>query len=97
MMLEETAGSTSLVRNREPHFKVFPEFKDASYAERYRLLLTKLIRERLYDSACLLLSDRFSGRKGNYRELDSELSFERFIGSLLGRAIAIAQARRSKG
>jgi hypothetical protein len=94
MMLEETTGSTSPVRNREPHFEVFPEFKDASYARRYQLLLTKLVRERLYDSACFLLSDRVSGPKGSYREPDPELSFEKFIGSLLGRVIAIARARR---
>ncbi len=93
MMLEETAGSTSPVRNREPHFRVFPEFKDASYAERYRLLLMKLIRERLYDSACFLLSDRVSGRKGNYREPEPELSFEKFISSLLAKAIVIAGTR----
>jgi hypothetical protein len=93
MMLEETGGSASPARNREPHFDVFPEFKAASYAERYRLLLLKLIRERLYDSACLLLSDRVSGRKGNYREPEPELRFERFIASLLAKAIAIAGMR----
>jgi len=45
------------VRPQDPHFKVFPEFKAASCAKRYEVLLTKLVRERLYDSACFLLSD----------------------------------------
>jgi hypothetical protein len=40
MLLEDAPGSTSPVRVKEPHFKVFPEFRDASYAERYGLLLT---------------------------------------------------------
>ena len=34
MLLEEAPGSMSLVANREPHFAVFPEFRDASYAQR---------------------------------------------------------------
>ena len=45
MLLEEAKGSLSPVRAREPHFKVFPEFRDASYAKRYEILLTKLVRE----------------------------------------------------
>ncbi len=90
MLLEEAPGSTSPVRSREPHFQVFPEFKDASYARRYDVLLTKLVRERLYDGACFLLSDRVSGLKGKYREPNSELSFANFVTSLLGRAIAIS-------
>jgi hypothetical protein len=56
MLLEDSPGSTKAVGNKEPHFHVFPEFKGASYAKRYEILLTKLVRERLYDSACLLLS-----------------------------------------
>jgi len=92
MLLEEGAGSTSPVRNREPHFQVFPEFKDSSYAQRYRVLLTKLVRERLYDSACFLLSNREGGLRGSYREPDPELTFEKFIASLLARAIAMARA-----
>ena len=40
---------------KEPHFQVFPEFREASYAKRYEILMTKLVRERLYDSAALFL------------------------------------------
>lgn len=61
MLLEETAGSMNAVSNREPHFPVFPEFKDSSYAGHYQILLTKLVRERLYDSACFMLSDAEGG------------------------------------
>jgi hypothetical protein len=38
MLLEETPRSMRPVRAQEPHFKVFPEFKDASYAKRYDIL-----------------------------------------------------------
>ncbi len=94
MLLEEACGSTSPVRNREPHFKVFPEFRDASYAQRYQILLTKLVRERLYDAACLLLSDASNGFKGGYREPTPELSFCNFTASLLGHVIAFSSANR---
>ena len=38
MLLEEAPGSLAPVRAREPHFKVFPEFREASYAQRYEIL-----------------------------------------------------------
>ena len=69
---------------QEPHFKVFPEFQNASYAKRYEILLTKLVRERLYDSACFLLSDARSGPKGKYREPPAELSFENLMTAFFG-------------
>lgn len=93
MLLEEARGSMGPVKAREPHFKVFPEFRDASYAKRYEILLTKLVRERLYDSACFLLSSAKAGAKGDYREPAPELSFDKFLASLLARATAIARTR----
>ena len=94
MLLEEAAGSVRPVKAQEPHFKVFPEFRSASYAKRYEILLTKLVRERLYDSACFLLSDSRGGRKGRYKEPQPELNFEKFMASLLARAISVAKAKR---
>jgi hypothetical protein len=93
MLLEEAPGSTAPVRTRELHFQVFPEFKDASYARRYEILLTKLVRERLYDAACLLMSDSVNGRQGVYREPAPELSFANFASSLLARLIAESKTR----
>ena len=93
MLLEEAPGALSPVRAREPHFKVFPEFKEASYAKRYEILLTKLVRERLYDSACFLMSSASHGPQGRYIEPAPELSFHNFVGSLLAKAIAVAKTR----
>src|SRR5260370_27447841 len=87
MLLEEAPASLSPVRAREPHFKVFPEFKRASYAQRYEILLTKLVRERLYDAACFLISNESDGLKGRYTEPAAELNFQDFIPSLLPNAI----------
>ena len=93
MLLEEAPASLSPVGVREPHFRVFEEFRDASYADRYEILLTKLLRERLYDGVCLLLSKRTDGTRGVYREPCSELSFRSFAASLLGRATAFIKTR----
>lgn len=94
MLLEDAPGSINPVRAREPHFKVFPEFKQASYAKRYEILLTKLVRERLYDAACLLMSERKRGLSGDYREPAPELTFEIFLASLLARAISVAKVQK---
>lgn len=94
MLLEEAPASLRPVANREPHFPVFAEFKDASYVRRYETLLTKLVRERLYDSACFLLSDAANGPKGHYREPSPELTFRKFVASLVGHVAALANALR---
>ena len=94
MLLEEAAGSVSAVRAREPHFRVFPEFVDASYAKRYEILLTKLVRERLYDGACFLMSNAEDGRNGICKEPMPELSFRNFVEPLLAKAIAAARTRQ---
>ena len=95
MLLDEAPGSMRPVKAKEPHIRVFPEFKDSSYEKRNEILLTKLVRERLYDSACFLLSDPERGLRGYYTEPDAELTFEKFIASLLARATAVAKTRRS--
>jgi hypothetical protein len=91
MVLEETKKSLSPIGVQEPHFKVFPEFRDASYAKRYEVLLTKLVRERLYDSAALILTDRLTGKDGTYSEPSPELGFENLLISLKARAVAIKE------
>jgi hypothetical protein len=93
MLLEDAPGSNRPVRVKEPHFNVFSEFRDASYAKRYDLLLTKLVRARLYDAGCFLMSSQTGGRKGKYREPNPELSFHNFVTSLLARAIAVARTQ----
>jgi len=85
MLLEEASASMRSVTAQEPHFPVFDEFRGASYARRYEILLTKLVRERLYDGACFLMSTAEKGSKGEYSEPSEELSFEKFVTPLLAR------------
>ena len=90
MLLEEAPKSLAPVRAKEPHFRVFEEFRQASYAGRYEILLMKLLRERLYDGACFLLSNKENGPSGGYREPNAELSFRNFSQAILAKAIACA-------
>lgn len=94
-LLEECTRSLAPIKVKEPHFHVFPEFRGASYAKRYEILPTKLVRERLYDGACLLLSDRIGGLRGAYSEPVAELGFANFASSLMAHAIAFAKTHGS--
>jgi len=78
----------------EPHFDVFPEFKDAPYTKRYELLCERLMRERLYDATCLLLSNETIGLKGGYSEPSEEIGFRTFATSLIAHATAFSNMRR---
>jgi hypothetical protein len=94
MLLEETPRSMAPVRVDEPHFEVFPEFKETSYAKRYEVFCERLMRERLYDSACLILSGQRDGLKGKFTEPNSEFDFSRFAASLSAHAMMYARLRK---
>jgi hypothetical protein len=81
-MLEDCAKSQSPVSVKEPHFKVFPEFKDASYAKRYEIFCRKLLRERHYNAACFITSNKDKGLKGDFTEPAEDLTFGIFANSL---------------
>jgi hypothetical protein len=85
MLLEDCADSTSSVAVAEPHFKVFPEFQDTSYSQRYGLLLRKLIQEKLYDSAAFITSTEVGGPRGSYDEPAADLTMKGLLASLAGR------------
>jgi len=93
MLLEDAQGSRRAIKVAEPHFGVFTEFQGASYAKRYELLCKRLMRESLYDAACLLMSGREHGLQGEFTEPVPELSFRNFITPLVGRALAYKMLR----
>ncbi len=92
MLLEDAEKSRSAVRVYEPHFEVFPEFREASYRTRYEVLILKLLRERLYDGAAFLISPDQGPETVDYAEPNEELTFERLVTPLLAHAIAITGA-----
>jgi hypothetical protein len=81
-LLEDCEASRRPVGVAEPHFPVFPEFKEASYARRYELFCRKLARERHYDATAFLTADAGSGAKGIFGEPAEDLTFARLARSL---------------
>jgi hypothetical protein len=83
-VLSDEVGSRSPVRVDEPHFPVFPEFRGASYARRYELLLRRLVLERHYDAACFITTDRHHvGDPVNYGEPAPDLAAAPFLDQFL--------------
>jgi hypothetical protein len=82
-MLEDCEASNKPVGVAEPHFKVFPEFKDASYMKRYELLCRKLVLERHYSACTFISSKKDTGKTGKYRVPAEDLSPKGFLRSLI--------------
>jgi hypothetical protein len=94
MLLESAPAATAPLKIKEPHFRVFEEFHGASYARRYEILCQKLVRERLYDAARLILSSPDRGRRGEFSEPSPDLSFKQFARSLTSRTVPHIEAAR---
>lgn len=90
MVVEDAPGSRCPVRNEEPHFQVFPEYKNASYLQRYDLLCQKLVKEQLYTAAALLASPKEGQDSGEYSELSRLSSLEAFVTTFAGHIAAEA-------
>lgn len=90
MVVEDAPKSRVPVRNDEPHFPVFPEFRGASYLRRYDLLCQRLVREQLYTAAALLATPRSAVNTGDYAELSTLSSLETFVTAFAGHIAAEA-------
>lgn len=86
MLLEDCAKSREPVGVAEPHFDVFPDFYGASYGRRYEELLRRLARERLYDSAALVLATAEGGPRGEFTQPAEDLTMRKLLGALAGHA-----------
>ena len=83
-MLEDCEASNRPVSVQEPHFKVFPEFMNASYMKRYELFCRKLVLERHYTAASFITSTMQNGVRGVYGTPAEDLSVEHFAKVLIG-------------
>ena len=90
MLLEDTDGSRSPIRDTSPHFPIFPEFEGASYAERYNVLCRKLVQEQLYSAASILLSPRTASHTGEFSELSVLTGLFTFVSKLAAHVAAEA-------
>lgn len=92
-LLEDCPESGKPVKVQEPHFKVFPEFVNASYGKRYELFCRKLVRERHYNVAAFLMASEKDGLKGRYSEPADDLAFEIFAKSLVAQVAAFGASK----
>lgn len=84
MLVEDCDASRKSVTDRSPHFPIFPDFKGASYADRYNVLCKKLVQEQLYTSAALLMSPRTAVKDGAFKELSDLTSLKTFVTNFAG-------------
>jgi hypothetical protein len=89
-LLDDCPKSRATVAVKEPHFKVFEEFRNSSYARRYELFCRRLVLERHYDSAAFLLSGSQAGLQGSYFEPAPDLNFQKFAQSLVAQVAAFS-------
>lgn len=90
-LLEDCAKVHAPVRLSEPNFPADPEYRrfsgGPSYAQRYELLTRRLLLERKYTSACLVLATKHNTTK--LSEPAADLTFKSFIGDLIGHVQAM--------
>ena len=96
ILVEDSPGSRSPVRDTSPHFPVLPEFQGASYLKRYDILCQRLVKEQLYTTASVIASPRTAVNSGAYAELSQMTSFKTFVTSFAGH-IAAEAARLGTG
>jgi hypothetical protein len=89
-LLEDCAASTKPVGVKEPHFKVFPEFRNSSYAKRYELFCRRLVLEKHYDCSAFLMSNPEKGVNGDYSEPAPDVTFQTFANSLVAHVAAFS-------
>ncbi len=91
VMVEDASASRRPgQRDASLHFPVFPQFKNASYLQRYDLLCQRLIRENLYTAACSLTSERTAIASGAYGEMSELTSLRAFVSAFAGHIAAEA-------
>jgi hypothetical protein len=86
-LLEDCEQSTAKKDPVTPVFPLDPEFTMTSYMDRYRILCRRLVRERLYDAACLVTSSRDPEQP--VEQPDPEVGFDNFLAAITGRVAYI--------
>lgn len=87
-VMERHPGSTKVIRDHgTPIYRPDVVFDNSSYTRRYELLFERLVRERLYDAACLISTGR---GQGIYDEPVPEVSTAHLSAAIAGRVTYIA-------
>ncbi len=87
MFLEDCTSSERQVGSTSNHFDILEAFRNTSYRQRYEIMLRRMVLEKLYDGAALILSCRpgsSTNDAGDYVEPSDDLSMKRFLAGLGG-------------
>jgi len=90
-LLEDCDRVKTPVRNKEPYFKVDPAFATATYSKRYELLARRLVFERVYSAACLLMAT--NSPKTVITQPAEDLNFHRFVAAMRGHVVTFLGSR----
>lgn len=91
-VFEHQAGSATPVRDQgTPVYPADQAFNNTSYTDRYAILFQRLVRERLYDAACLISSEK---GEGIHDEPLAEVSTTNLTAAIAGR---VEYVRRLEG
>lgn len=85
LLVEESPGSRSPVKLAKSLFAPMPIFQQTSYIQRYGILCQRLVLERNYNAASLLVTPR--GTEGHYAEPFSGLGFSEFVHAFFGHLV----------
>ena len=91
-LLEDCDRVKTPVRNKEPFFKVDPAFEKASYSKRYELLACRLVLERVYSAACLVMAT--NSPRTTLTQPAEDLSFQRFVAALRGHVVTFLGSQK---
>jgi hypothetical protein len=95
MVVEDAPKSRTPVKDKSPHFQVFPDFLGASYQKRYDILCKKLAQEQLYSAASVITTPRTAVDDGTYASLSAMTGLRSFVASLAGHIAAEAARQAS--
>ena len=73
---------------------VDPVFDKASYSRRYEVMCRRLVLERVYSSACLVMAT--NSPRTRLTQPAEDLSFNRFVAALRGHVLTFLEGQRGK-
>ncbi len=82
-LLEEHEQARRAVRLTEPIYEAQAIFRETSYARRYEIFLRRMVRERRYTAAALLMSENPQGGRVQFSEPADDLGSAPWMNSLL--------------
>lgn len=94
ILVEDDPKSRTPVNDAAPHFPIMDVFKNASYADRYDVLCRRLIQEKLYTAASVIMAPRSAAVDGEYSEMSDMTGLKSFVAALAGHA-AVESSKRT--